>query len=652
VVGPIDEVDIPDSVQAVLAARIDLLEPGDRRAVQAASVVGRIFWPTPVRELLDGDGGGLEEALRRLQDRELVRARLTSTMGDEGEYIFTHILTRDVAYQTLTRRDRARAHAVVAGWLERTAGDRRREFSDQLAHHYVEAFSGQDDHGPDAEMREGLRRKAVEYLLLASEEARSKLALDRAERLGDRALELATGDRERSLAEEALGEAYLLAYWGDRAWQHLRRAADAAVAAGGADPAPADRRRIARLSARALESPTRWGAMREYPDPEEARRYLDLAVAMAHEERDSELRVRVLNARAMWPNEYAGPDATEDDFAQARAAGEEAAAMAIRVGRADLASAALDAVGTSFYGRGLYGRMADVTRRRLDLVPKLQDPREIEDTFAMAAWAAFHVGRYREAFGFADEGFGRSLPVAPAIALHSLEWRALARFPLGDWDGFFEDFDLADGLRGGREESPPGFISRPYAVGALIHEIRGQADAAERLLARWPWRDQPEEADHCAPWLAVREALRGRPDDALHLIDHALSDPSWANRGLLLAARCDCLAGSEEPDAKEVATAVREARDHAAEAGLMALLLYADRLEGRAALSDGDAGRAAGLLARAEEGFAGLGARWEAARTGLLLADAHRASGEHDPASAAEARGRDVLRDLGAERLA
>ena len=46
-------------------------------------MVGRIFWPTPVRELLDGEAGGLDEALRRLQDRELVRARLTSTMGDE-----------------------------------------------------------------------------------------------------------------------------------------------------------------------------------------------------------------------------------------------------------------------------------------------------------------------------------------------------------------------------------------------------------------------------------------------------------------------------------------------------------------------------------------------------------------------------------------
>ena len=164
-----------------------------------------------------------------------------------------------------------------------------------------------------------------------------------------------------------------------------------------------------------------------------------------------------------------------------------------------------------------------------------------------------------DAFGFADEGFGRSLPVAPAIALHSLEWRALARFPLGDWEGFFEDFELADGLRGGREESPPGFISRPYAVGALIHEIRGQAEAAERLLARWPWRDQPEEADHCAPWLALRAGLRGRPDDARQVLDHALSDQSWANRGLLLAARCDCLGGSEDPDPTEVETAALNA---------------------------------------------------------------------------------------------
>ena len=59
--GDITQVEIPDTVQGVLAARIDLLDPPDRRVLQAAAVVGRIFWPGAVRQLLDGGGDRVPE---------------------------------------------------------------------------------------------------------------------------------------------------------------------------------------------------------------------------------------------------------------------------------------------------------------------------------------------------------------------------------------------------------------------------------------------------------------------------------------------------------------------------------------------------------------------------------------------------------------
>src|SRR6266516_2119424 len=78
--------DVPDSVQAVLAARIDLLEPAEKAALQAASVIGRVFWTGPVYELLDG----LEPDFRVLEERDFVRRRSGSSMAGEREYAMKH----------------------------------------------------------------------------------------------------------------------------------------------------------------------------------------------------------------------------------------------------------------------------------------------------------------------------------------------------------------------------------------------------------------------------------------------------------------------------------------------------------------------------------------------------------------------------------
>jgi hypothetical protein len=86
-------VQIPDTVQAVLAARIDLLDPVEKRALQRAAVVGRVFWPGPVGRLLNGDRDRLHSTLDRLEERELVLSRLSSSIAGEPEFI-RHIHAR------------------------------------------------------------------------------------------------------------------------------------------------------------------------------------------------------------------------------------------------------------------------------------------------------------------------------------------------------------------------------------------------------------------------------------------------------------------------------------------------------------------------------------------------------------------------------
>ena len=118
----IGDVEIPDSVQAVLAARIDLLRPQEKRTLQAAAVVGRVFWPAPVARFLDGSAGQLDSDLRDLEERDLVLSRLTSSVAGQAEYIFKHALVRDVAYESIPRRERAHAHLRGGGMDRGGAG--------------------------------------------------------------------------------------------------------------------------------------------------------------------------------------------------------------------------------------------------------------------------------------------------------------------------------------------------------------------------------------------------------------------------------------------------------------------------------------------------------------------------------------------------
>src|SRR5207245_11759052 len=105
---------IPDTVQAVLAARIDLLAPADKAGLQAAAVIGRTFWSGPVYELLED----IEPDLRLLEERDFIRHRAGSSLVGEREFVIKHALTREVAYGSLPTAKRAHLHARFAAWLE------------------------------------------------------------------------------------------------------------------------------------------------------------------------------------------------------------------------------------------------------------------------------------------------------------------------------------------------------------------------------------------------------------------------------------------------------------------------------------------------------------------------------------------------------
>ncbi|HST19420.1 MAG TPA: AAA family ATPase [Gaiellaceae bacterium] len=106
---------IPDSVQALIAARIDLLAPDQKRLLQRAAVIGRVFWRGALEELSAEDD--VAEALEALIERDLIAAVDRSTISGDRAFQFTHVLVRDVAYGALTKAERAETHRRFAGWV-------------------------------------------------------------------------------------------------------------------------------------------------------------------------------------------------------------------------------------------------------------------------------------------------------------------------------------------------------------------------------------------------------------------------------------------------------------------------------------------------------------------------------------------------------
>jgi class 3 adenylate cyclase/tetratricopeptide (TPR) repeat protein len=617
----IDEIDLPDSVQGVLASRIDLLTPEDKRVLQAAAVVGRAFWREPLRLLTAGplDEGfdlALEESLRRLEERELVTPRVGSAFAGQPEYVFKHVLTRDVAYDGIPRRDRGAAHARVARWLEATAGERSREFGELLAHHYATAVNLAEQAGVEPDP--GLRAAAIRWLLRASDDALCKYVLGKAERLAHDALALAQGDVERCDALVALGDVYMADMRGDLAWQHFSSAAAVADAS-----AEIPDLRAAHLIARACELPVRWpGSMTmAVPEPE-VRALRDRGLELAGAGDSSEL-ANLLAISASWPFAFpaASPEPAEDYVAR----GLEAVDIALRLGDADLASACYDAAAAAYSARGDYRSSIEIWRRRWELRDRLTDDLEVVDLHAMGAWESWEIGEYEAAVRYAETIEGQTLHLG---GVHAQAWRVAALFRLGRWDEALTTFAVVRDRLDTRRDDPPNAFTHMYGAAAIMREVRRDRRDADDLAAILS--GVPKDGCRVYGWRIQVALQRGELESAKRLL--AAPPTSWRVHGSVVCeARCDAiLAFGEWERAAEVAAG---ARAHTAAGGSPSVAAVADRLEGAAALAGGDVERAFVLLAAARRQFDDMGMSWEAARTGRLLAVALERAGRPDQAA-------------------
>ena len=445
---------LPDSVQAILAARIDRLAPIDKAALQAASVIGRIFWRGPVSELTEGEVPDWAV----LEDRDFIRHRPGSSMVGETEYAFKHALTREVAYAGLPKARRARLHAVFADWLERS-GAGRDDQAALLAHHYAAAVD--PDHadlawaGNEAEF-ERLRVEALSWLRRAAELAWRRYDLDDAISLLNRAVALEPDLAAQAAMWREIGHTSALRYDGDAFVAAMERSLETCT-----DPAVcADS--YAEL---ALQTSVRSSMWKRRPADELVEGWISRALELSGPE--SRARAKGLIARAAW--------------SESEEAAREAGELAQRLGDVELTSLVLSARQIAAACRHRYREAWTLAQRRFDLVAELDDPDHVYDIHEAGTLACFGVGRFHDARQLAARSDELAARLSVHHRMHGIGLRIEAEELAGNWAAIRALTPFAEEAVAANLETPCTRNARTLLVCALAWQQAGDGEEARRL---------------------------------------------------------------------------------------------------------------------------------------------------------------------------
>jgi class 3 adenylate cyclase len=473
---------LPDTVQATVLARLDLLPPMERRVLQLGSVFGRSFRSAGVQALEAGLAGEATQLCENLADRDLIRP------ADGDRYSFRHILIQEVAYGTLPRSERARLHAEAAHWVESVSEGREDALAEILAFHYREAAVLLTALDPEAEGTRHAREMAAKWLLKAADVASAAGATPEAvshirssfdyvdsaliPRLHERIGDLTAGDTGLEQYRMAL-----------EAYEHQNASVDDQL----------------RALAGMLMVATRWqGSIGERPSEESMAALRARGQGLLARATDPRSIGRFLAADAFYPfwlQSNRLPD--ERALAEGQASAERAREIAAELDDMELASAALDALSGIATTKTDWPWALDAARQRLKFEDRLGLYERL-DAHSMVAWMSYLMGDLATAERDSAEMVARLLPgQAPYPALHLLAWRTLTLMMLGRWDEATSTSYRALEAWHDAGSLAAGYGLRGFMAGHCIGVGRGDkrlvavaADAIESILARFPANHQ------------------------------------------------------------------------------------------------------------------------------------------------------------------
>jgi tetratricopeptide (TPR) repeat protein len=484
--------ELPETVQGLIAARLDLLDTEQKALLQDAAVIGRRFWTGALASLSGVDPSAREARLHELERKEFVRRERSSSVADEREYAFRHLLVRDVAYGQIPRAERAAKHLAAAGWLERLG--RREDHSEMLAHHYLQALELTTAAGGETTAFAEAARVALSD---AGERAAALIAYDAAIRFYTGALELLPDpDGRRGPLLLRLGQAQYA--FGDTPIEVLTTARDELLVAGDVGGA---------AEAEATLCDHFWMA----GDRDAGMTHLEEARRLVAPLAPSEAKARVISTVSRWLMVAA-------EYPESIRIGEEALAMADQLGLDAIKANALITLGWSrdslFEGRGLeelsqgveVARAANLAFEAVRGLANLASRLWVLGDLARALplWREAHA----EAEQYGQRGFARwfrgvSVP---------------AEYEVGDWDGAL---DRANAFIAEVESGSPHYLAgESYFARSLIRLGRADDDGAvhdsEQALAvteraKDPQARFPATAAAAHVYLELGDPPRARP---------------------------------------------------------------------------------------------------------------------------------------------
>ena len=572
--GPITSLDVPETLHALIAARLDGLPSAHRHLLQTASVLGKTFTPAGLEAISGAAQEEVGDALAALTRKEFLVVQADPRSPEHGQYGFVQAMMKTVAYETLSRKDRKVLHLAAAQYLQDSWGGDEDEIVEVVASHYLDAYNA----APEAQDAAAIRGKAKDQLVRAGQRASALAATEEAQRYFDRATELTDDEAERAGLQERAGQT---------AWimGHQQEAVDRYESAIAAFTRAGEGHHAARVSARIAEIVWADGRIEEATkrleeafavleteepdedvaavaaqigrlkffqgDLEDALKKCDFALRIAEARFLPEVISMALNTKSLAMEAWTRPE-------EALGLRKHALELALEH---DLTAAALRAyfnLSYSYTLRGELAKSADHDARGLALARRLGN-RNFEWSFlGHQAYASFFRGEWDEVVRLSTE-----IPRPDDVAAAKFAWSAMA-IPLSYvWSYRGETAKAWEAIRffeGAEKDSDLQLRSAYCSSLGLLRLVEGRADDALTLgrIAFDAFRETKASDLYCCVGLAVHldAALElGREADAESALAAADQVPEVERRGFITAhlarARGRRAAAAGDPSATE-----------------------------------------------------------------------------------------------------
>jgi class 3 adenylate cyclase/tetratricopeptide (TPR) repeat protein len=493
----IDALEVPETLHALIAARLDGLPPEERRVLQDAAVLGKTFTKRALATLSGLSDDALESLLASLVRKEVLAVQADPRSPEHGQFGFLQDLVRHVAYETLSKRERRARHLAAASHLEDSVADED-EIVEVLASHYLDAYR----EVPDAEDAGEIKAKAREMLRRAGERASSLAAAREAQRYFQQAAELTDEPLVRAELDEKAGRMAWRRGRGDEAVALLKDALAVLEPEGLVRPA-------ARIAGVLSEIDFRDGHVKEAVD----------RLERALDDLDGIEPDAVVAETAAQLGRFLMLDSRYDDAARRL---ELALELAEALQLPEILTHALTSKAT------LFVRVNRLEEARILLEGSLATSRA-HDLPASTTRAMNNLGvvyesadRYGEAVDLCDEGLEIARRVGDRIWEESfLSGPISALVLLGRWDEAFARSAEVEELLGETTRGPDQTTSFVIAIACW----RGDVGEARRLLDRASWLLEGDVQSWTSYRLHEAQVLQaeGKPQEALESIEPVLA---------------------------------------------------------------------------------------------------------------------------------